>query len=138
MRNVKGNGFTLIELITVIIVISILASFAVSSFYRYRGVSVETRNHANLVLLTDAIERFNLNGNSFTNLQVDPVDSSTSITPIMNQLVAAGVLDLNKKITPTEIKAQLMRTGLSSGVGETGQAVDAGTATLVLYYTIDD
>lgn len=138
MSNVKGNGFTLIELITVIIVIGILASFAVSSFYRYRGVSVETRNHANLVLLTDAIERFNLNGNSFTNLQVDPVDSSTSITPIMNQLVAAGVLDFNKKITPTEIKAQLMRTGLSSGVGETGQSVDAGTATLVLYYTIDD
>jgi general secretion pathway protein G len=55
---VRRSGFTLVELLIVIIVIAVLAAIAIPKFVNSSARSKEASLHADLKLVRDAIERF--------------------------------------------------------------------------------
>jgi len=67
----KKGGFTIIELVAVIMVIVILAACVVHEYVYYQSAAITSRNTQNVITLVAATEQFNLSGYTFTNLNPD-------------------------------------------------------------------
>lgn len=119
----KRKGFTLIELIVIVIIMTILSSIALSQILIYRAKAISTRNNENVQSMTEALGRFMVAGNILSNIVVG-VDNSTSTDVIKTQLVAKGYMYANPKISDVEIKTQFFGTN--------------GAGYLVFHPTFDD
>lgn len=118
-----GKGFTLIELVTILSIMIVLSSIAVTQFYLYRDRSILTRNNENVLLMTEALGRFVINGNVLSNIVVG-VDHDTSTDVVKTQLINSGFMYANPKISDVEIKTQFFGTN--------------GSGYLVFHATMDD
>ena len=89
------KAFTLIELIIIITIVVILAAFSISRIGLMKRNAALSRNQENVLVLADALNRFQINGGSLTNI--------SSLDNVTQQLIQSGVLFSNIAITPQQI-----------------------------------
>ncbi len=96
--NMKSSGqraFTLIELLAVVAVIIILASVIIPRVVVLRQQSTQERNNLNARQIANAIERFQLEGGTVTNV--------SSVEAVVNQLTDRQMLCPSQKLTSRQI-----------------------------------
>jgi type IV pilus assembly protein PilA len=87
----KRKGFTLIEMLTVVVIIGILAAIALPHFTNSRGRAYVTAMKADLRNLANAEEAFYSDSMRYTsNLASLSYASSTGVTPPVIVMVAGG------------------------------------------------
>jgi Tfp pilus assembly protein PilE len=127
-------GFTIIELVTIIVVLCILMSIAIHQYGDYQESSCSSRNTQNVLELANATEAFNLAGNTLTNIAPDS-QGNVDVSVIANQLIAAGYLYPNPKITSVEI---LTKYYADPGTDTNGAPAAAQPGVLFFLPTKDD
>lgn len=94
MRQKREYGFTLIELIIVVLVIGILAAIAIPSYQDYVTRSRRAEAQSYMMELAMSEEKWRANNSSYGNLQADGSISSgaaaTRTTTYYNYTIAAG------------------------------------------------
>ena len=97
MRN-RVKGVTLIELMTVVVIVAILASIAVPSYRRYLVRSQRTDATTALLRISAGEEKFLVqNGKYTTDLTSKPTDGGLGLTAVSEQ----GFYDLRVDLTTT-------------------------------------
>jgi prepilin-type N-terminal cleavage/methylation domain-containing protein len=130
----KKGGFTIIELVAVIMVIVILAACVVHEYVYYQSAAIISRNTQNVITLVAATEQFNLSGYTFTNLNPDFL-GDVAVETVVSQLIAAGFFYPNPKVTSTEI---VCRYYANPDTDSIGSAADASPGVLYFLPTKDD
>ncbi len=133
-RSRSRSGFTVIELVSIIVVLCILMAISVHVYGVYQQSACSARNTANVGELVRATESFYLGGNSFTNIVPDG-SQSVPVETISDQLVNAGYLYANPKITSTEI---LVKFYPDPAASTNGLPADADSGVLFFLPTKDD
>ena len=72
MNKLEQRGVTLMELLTVVVIIAILASVAIPTYRNYLLRTQRAEGKTALLQLQAAQEKFYLNGNSYTDAVTDP------------------------------------------------------------------
>ena len=136
-KKLLRHGFTLIELITITIVIGILAAFATVRIMNWHKQVVRARNVANVQALVLATTRFQLEGGTFTDLTVDE-HNEVDVAPIVAQLIAANKLApmaaAANKLTSRQITVRYFPDSTNPSAG----VVDTATGALFFWSTNKD
>jgi type II secretory pathway pseudopilin PulG len=133
-KSFKKGGFTIIELVAIMVVILILSALAVHEYYYFRTAAIISRNTQNVVQLVASTEQFNLSGYTFTNLNPDSL-GDVPVESVVNQLIAAGFFFPNPKVTSTEIVCRYYSNPDTDSIGS---AADASPGVLYFLPTKDD
>src|SRR5258708_37564802 len=95
LRHSKARGFTLVELICVILVILILSLIITPRIMAFRHISAQARNGTNVRTLVTAIEKAQMEGMIFTN--------ADSVESLVAQLVSWRLMYDSPSITSVQI-----------------------------------
>ena len=95
MSNRKQSGFTLIELVMVIVIIGVLSAIIVPNFVDYVGKSAASTTKANLQMLRSAIQAYRSENSSQSPKRLD-----TLIPLYLPELPEDGVKERSREIDP--------------------------------------
>lgn len=94
----RQKGFTLVELVMVIVIIGVLSAIIVPNFIDYVGRSQAATTKANLQVLRSAIQSFRSdNGGSWP-----AADLSNLVTTYLQEIPADGVNDVNTVVNAVD------------------------------------
>ena len=137
MRQSKTRGFTLVEVLIVVVIISLLAGLALSSYGNYIRKARRADAKADLLELAQLIERNYTESNSFA---VDAAGNAYTLP--FNRSPATGRifynLSLNPAPTATTYTIQAVPTGsqtddtlcMTLSLNQAGQRFESGSGTV--------
>lgn len=121
MTKKKNKGFSLLELLVTLVIVSILAAVAVPSYKAYTLKAQRTDAISNLLQAQSAFENYFAANNSFP---------TSSTNPTANSLLPANTTSYNFSVSATASSYTLTATAIAAQTSDSSGGVSCATLTI--------